>query len=469
MNLIPSPLLEQRAGQRPISPLKSMSYPVSGSSSQAELPLPPGSMGLPWLGETLNFLLDPDYANKRRTKYGDISKTSLLGRPTVFMMGPAANQFILSTHMDCFSWREGWPQNFRELLGESLFLQEGEEHKRNRKLLMPAFHGKALEGYIETMVTLTEHYCAQWEEQKMFTWFAEMKKLTFEIASQLLIGSSSGEMTDRLSGWFTDLTNGLFSPALPWSWTPYGKALKARDALLNHLEKFIEDRFQHPTQDALGLLVQAEDEEGDRLTLQELKVQALLMLFAGHETTTSMMTSLVMALAQHPDILHRARQEQKALSQEGALSLEQLKQMPYLDQVLKEVERLYPPVSGGFRGVVKAFEFNGYRVPAGWLVIYRIDASKHDDRYFEHPTQFDPDRFSPDRAEQKRTDFSMVTFGGGPRICLGMAFAQMEMKIITALLLRQYVWELEPNQDLAMVRIPTLHPRSGLKVHFAKG
>ncbi|MEY2976529.1 MAG: hypothetical protein RLZZ435_666, partial [Cyanobacteriota bacterium] len=87
----------------------------------------------------------------------------------------------------------------------------------------------------------------------------------------------------------------------------------------------------------------------------------------------------------------------------------------------------------------------------------------------EHPTQFDPDRFSPDRAEQKRTDFSMVTFGGGPRICLGMAFAQMEMKIITALLLRQYVWALEPHQDLAIVRIPTLHPRSGLKVHFAKG
>jgi cytochrome P450 len=100
------------------------------------------------------------------------------------------------------------------------------------------------------------------------------------------------------------------------------------------------------------LLVQSRDEEGNGLSLEEIKVQALLMLFAGHETTTSMLTLMCMALAQHPNVLERARAEQQSLAAEGGLTLEQLKQMTYLEQVLREVERLYPPIAGGFRGVV---------------------------------------------------------------------------------------------------------------------
>ena len=307
----------------------------------------------------------------------------------------------------------------------------------------------------------------QWEQMGTFTWFWEMKKLTFEIASKLLIGSEPGEMTARLSQWFTDLTNGLFMIPLRWRWTPYGRALQARDQLLAHIQKVVEDRMAHPTQDALGLLVQSEDENGDRLTMEELKVQALLMLFAGHETTTSMLTSLVMVLAHNPQILERARQEQQILASAGSLSLAQLKQMPYLDQILKEVERMYPPVGGGFRGVTQSFTFNGYRVPAGWMALYRIDAAHKDDRCYTNPQEFDPDRFSPDRAEHKRYEFSLVGFGGGPRICLGLAFAQLEMKVVASLLLRQYQWKLLPNQDLSLNPVPTLRPRSGVKVHLS--
>ncbi|MCG9892695.1 MAG: cytochrome P450 [Thermosynechococcaceae cyanobacterium MS004] len=131
--------------------MQNQSPQIDTPPSPADLPLPPGSFGLPILGETLGFLLDPQFANKRQVKYGNIFKTHLIGRRTVVMMGPEANRCILSTHMTHFSWREGWPNTFRELLGESLFLQEGEQHRRNRKLLMPAFHGKALESYFDVM------------------------------------------------------------------------------------------------------------------------------------------------------------------------------------------------------------------------------------------------------------------------------------------------------------------------------
>lgn len=433
-----------------------------------DLPLPPGSFGWPIVGETISFLLDPQFADKRQAKYGNIFKTQLIGRRTVVMMGPEANRCILSTHMDHFSWREGWPDTFRELLGESLFLQEGEQHRRNRKLLMPAFHGKALESYFDIMSQVGQRYLAQWKELGNFVWFGEMKKLTFEIASLLLLGSETGNETEQLSQWFTELTNGLFAIPLRWPWTTYGKALNARDCLLQHIDKVIQSRMRHPGSDALSLLVQSVDEEGDRLSLEEIKVQALLMLFAGHETTTSMLISLVMVLAQHPQVLERARNEQLQLASEGDLSLSQLKQMPYLEQVLKEVERLYPPVGGGFRGVVKALSFNGYQVPEGWQALYRINAAHQDERCFSDPLVFDPDRFSPERSEQKRFEFSLVGFGGGSRICLGLAFAQMEMKVVASLLLRDYQWELLPEQNLSMSAIPTLRPKSGLRVKFTR-
>jgi cytochrome P450 len=440
---------------------------TSSSIEHPNLPLPPGRFGFPIIGETLSFLRDPNFTQKRQQQYGSIFKTKILGRPTVVMLGAEANQFILSTHMDYFSWGEGWPPNFKELLGQSLFLQDGEEHQRNRKLLMPAFHGKALASYIATMEAITLRYLQQWQTVETFPWFPELKQMTFEIASCLLMGSEPGNLTNQLSEWFADLTAGLFALPFRFPGTRYYKALKARDRLLEHLEKVIRQRQQNPTQDALGLLVQSQDEEGNGLSLEELKVQALLLLFAGHETTTSMLASFCMSLAQHPHIWEQLRTEQQFICQQTPkLTLETLKKMTYLDQFLQEVERLYPPIGGGFRGVIKPFEFNGYRVPAGWMALYQINATHRDQQVYSNVEQFDPDRFSPQRAEQKNKDFSLVGFGGGPRICLGIAFAKLEMKIVAAHLLRHYQWELLPQQSLELDPIPTLHPRDGLKVKF---
>jgi retinoid hydroxylase len=436
--------------------------------SPSTLPLPPGKSGLPWIGETISFLTDPDFANKRRKQHGAIFRTHIIGRPTVVMSGAMANKFILATNFDKFSWRDGWPDNFKELLGASLFLQEGAEHQRNRKLLMPAFHGKALANYVETMNEITDRYLAKWSQIGNLTWFPELKNLTFEIASVLLIGSEPGAETTELSRLFTELTNGLFTIPLNWSYTTYGRAIAARDRLLSHIEQVVLERQQQPTQDALGLLVQSQDEEGNRLSVAELKVQALLLLFAGHETTTSLISSLCLALAQHPEILATAKAEQVQIGLDTAISIDSLKQMTYLDRVLREVERMYAPIGGGFRGVVEEFEFNGYRVPKGWQVLYRIPEAHFDESIYPAPNTFDPDRFAPERYEYKPSDYTFATYGGGARICIGMAFAQMELKIIAAKLIRHYHWDLLPNQNLTLDPIPTLHPRDGLQVRFQK-
>ncbi|MBP0000209.1 MAG: cytochrome P450 [Cyanobacteria bacterium SID2] len=434
--------------------------------------LPPGRFGLPILGQTLQFFFDSDFALNQYRRYGPIFKTRLFGQPTVFFVGPEAVEAVLSSQMDCFSWGEGWPAHFRILLGESLFLQDGEEHRRNRKLMMPAFHGAALAQYFDTMMSISQRYIDRWEALERFVWFEEMKQLTFEIASELLVGAESGEDVARLSRLFTDLTNGLFSLlAVPIPGTRFGRAIAARNQLLQHIETVVRQRQQHPTRDALSLLVQARDEDGNTFSLEELKAQAMLLLFAGHETTTSMLTWLCLELGRHPQMLERAQAEQMELADRGTLDLAQLSQMPYLDRLLMEVERLHPPVGGGFRRVVKPFEFGGYCVPAGWLALYSIIATHRLPELYPDPDRFDPDRFvarEAVRGERRLKPYSLIGFGGGPRVCLGMAFAKLEMKIVASLLLRDYEWALLPHQRLEDIVVPTRRPKDGLRVRFRR-
>ncbi len=427
--------------------------------------IPPGRMGLPVLGETLNLIFDPDFVEKRYQQYGPIFRTSIIGRPTVYMVGPEAVAFVLSSHMEHFSWREGWPENFKLLLGKSLFVQDGEEHRRNRHLMMPALHGPALANYVSTMEATTQRYLQKWEQLQQFTWFDEFKQLTFDIASQLLLGTSPGAEAAKLSQLFTTLTNGLTAiNPLRLPITKLGRAIAARNQILQHLTKVVQERALNPTSDALSLLLQARDEEGNSMSESEIRAQAMLLLFAGHETTTSMLTWFCLELARHPEVLEQARKEQVQIS--GAVDLEQLGQMPYLDQILGEIERLHPPVGGGFRGVIKPFEFNGFHVPAGWQVLYSILGTHKLETIYSEPKRFDPDRLSPQRQEHKQRPFSLIGFGGGPRVCIGIAFAKLEMKLVAAYLLRSYQWELLPNQHLEPVLIPTNRPKDGLRVRF---
>lgn len=431
-----------------------------------DLPLPPGDLGLPFLGQPPR-ILDTNYLMRQYAKHGSIFKTRVLGRNVVVFLGAEGNRFVLQTGAHYFAWKHGWPPTFVELLGESLFVQDGEEHRQKRRLIMPAFHRQALHNYLATMEAISLRYLEKWEKLKTFRWLGEYKQFTFEIASTLLTGSATGSETERLSKLFVDLTGGFISVPVRWSWTPYGKALAARTEILKFIDHAIENRRKNPTNDALSLLVETRDEEGHALTNEELRAQTLLLLFAGHETSASMLTSLAMVLPQYPQVWDKVRAEQHSLNLGANLTMDDFKGMPYLEQVLKETERMYPPVPAGFRGVIEEFEFNGYRVPKGWTALYMINAAHRDPAIYTNPNNFEPERFSPERNESD-VPFSLVGFGGGARVCVGYAFAQLEMKVLLSHLLRNYTWELKPKQNLNTVYLPTLFPRGGLEVTFRR-
>lgn len=431
-------------------------------SNHSSLPTPPGRKGLPLIGETLEFARNPNYIADRYAEFGPIFSTRFAGKDTAFMVGPQALEFVLSSGMDHLTWGDGWPQPFRSLLGRSLFLQDGAEHRRNRKLLMPAFYGAALGQYLKTMDTIAQQYLQRWEQQRQFQWFLEFKKFTFEVASNIFLGTETGPENQRLSELFTQLSDGLFS-FINLPGTKLNKGLAARRKILAHVNQVVNQRRENPTHDALSLLVQATDETGDRLSQEELCNHAILMLFAGHETTTAMLTWSVLELGRHSEILRTLRAEQDALGN-APLTLEMLQQMPALDRFLLEIERCHPPVGGGFRGVVKGFDFKGYHVPAGWLVQYSIAYTHQLAELYPEPERFNPDRW----LEEKPKPFGLVGFGGGPRICLGLAFAKMEMKLMLVHLLRGYEWQLLPNQRLNPVIIPVRRPQDGCRVVFQR-
>lgn len=434
--------------------------------TDSSLPFPPGQFGLPIVGETLAFFRDRDFAKKRHQKYGSIFKTRIFGKPTILIKGATANRFLFTNENKYFI--SSWPPSTRILLGSlSLAIRTGGEHKQRRKIMAQAFRPRALHSYLETMQTITNQYLNSWEKQQYLTWYPQLRNYTFDIACQLFVGLENGSET-KLGHLFEVWSQGLFSLPIDLPWTRFGRALASRKKMLQELENIIGERLEHEEtgNDALGILIQAEDEDGNKLSLDELKDQLLLLLFAGHETLTSGLTSFCLLMAQYPEVLQKVRAEQQQFSE--TMTLETLSKMTYLDQVLQEVLRLVPPVGGGFREVIEDCEMEGYLIPKGWNVLYQINQTHREETVYPQSDHYQPERFNPERTNNPSKTDHYVPFGGGMRECLGKEFARLEMKLFAVNLVRHYQWELVPDQETELLTVPVPRPRDGLKVKFTK-
>lgn len=434
------------------------------------LRLPPGRSGVPVFGESIQYLRDPEgFIAKRQQQYGNVFKTNLFGRPTIALIGAEAVQFLFAN--DGRKLEMTNTPNFEILLGKkSIGVQIGTAHQVLRRQLFQAFQPRALENYAVTMAEMTHDYLEQWEQLGTLTWYRELKQYTLDIACRLLVGVSTN-VDSELAAVYETWSRGLLTIPVRFPGSPFDRAVQAREKLLAQFDQLIEQRQKEliNQQDVLSILLTAKDEQGQALSRDEVKDNILGMLIAGHETLTSALTSLCQLLAQHPAVLEALRAEQSRLGNPTILSQDTLKQMTYLEQVLKEVLRLLPPVvRSGSRRVLEACEFGGYVIPEGWDLYYQIPETHQDSQIYENPERFDPDRFSPERAEDKQQLFSHIPFGGGIRECLGKEFARLEMKIFAALLVRDYYWKLLPGQDLERTVLPFSRPRDELKVKFGR-
>lgn len=443
---------------------------MSENTKLASLPTPPGTFGLPVVGETLEFIQSPnDFVNRRRAKYGEVFCSSILGAKTVFVGTPEANRWVFSGENKYLV--NQWIYAISRLLGEKgVAMLTGEAHAKRRAQLSPHFKHDAMASFVASIQKIAERHLETWADLGNETSIIDRVRLmAFEIATVFIFGETKVDIP-YLNKLFQAWTGGMFDPVpLDVPFTPFGKALRAKKAMLAYLEPIVRQRMALAEQpfDILGSMLSVRDENGQPLSVETILHEVQVQLFAGHDTTVTATSNLMMLLALHPDVLRRAREEQDACADISVFTLDSLKRMPYLEQVINEGLRLIPPVNGAFRVATEDLEFEGFRIPKGWTVLFSSNRT-HQLPPWTNPSAFDPDRFGDERAEHKQKPFSFIPFGGGPRMCLGRSFAMVEMTVMLALLLRGYEWELTPGQDLSLAPFPFPLPRGGLKASFRR-
>ncbi|ATB33650.1 cytochrome P450 [Melittangium boletus DSM 14713] len=445
-----------------------MTSPADASppSPPETLPLPPGSSGLPLIGETLEYLRSSRaFAERRQRQYGAVFRSHVLGSPAAFLLGPEAVQWIFAGEGKYLKNR--WSPGVRRLLGaHCLAMLEGNEHLERRRLLAPHFSYASMRGFVPIIESLSRRHFERWTARPGdFTLWPAMRELAFEIALALIFGQDTVDLP-FLMHHFKAWTAGLFSPfPIDLPWTTFGRALASKKAMIGYLEQVVAERQARTEQppDLLGSLLQRREGE-EPLSRAAIVDELQLLLFAGHDTTVTAMSNLMLMLAQHPDVLQRGREAVAGL--EGPLTLEGMRATPYLVQLLHEGMRTIPPIGGAFRVTTRDVAFNGYRIPKGWTVPVSIKMA-HAGANWPTPDRFDPERFGGENPEQKKPG-TFIPFGGGPRICLGQHFAMVEMSVMLILLLKHHAWELVPGQDLEYTQVPFPKPRSGIQLEFRR-
>jgi cytochrome P450 len=411
----------------------------------------------------------PQWTARMAEELGPIFRVRYPGGFTpAYMVGPEANRFVLHTGREHFSHEQGWTPIIGSILGRGILNMDGAEHNRDRKSMNPAFTIAYMARYLPAMLRVIRARTADWAARGEVDLFEETRRITFDVAAEALIGLERGDEVDLLRRDFMALIYGTFDPP-PTTHEEYLAAvLPIRKELDDLLLSRIAERRARPTDDVLGLLVQARDEAGQPLSDQQLLGHVNILLVAGHETSTTMSSWLLYLLASHPDYLARVRAELDGLlgtDPDAPVTLDAVKAMRLLGNALTEAGRLYAPVVNGPRGVVKGFDFGGYHVPAGQQVRYSIAAGHLLPSVFADPERFDPDRFAAPREEDKKTPYALVTFGGGPRICIGVNFAQVEIKALAAHVLRRFDLDILPGQNVRQIYAPTIGaPTDGIRV-----
>lgn len=359
-------------------------------------------------------------------------------------------------------------------LGEGLVTSEGELWKRQRKLVQPAFHHRSLAMFAEVMSRATENLVDTWETNPTETdVHREMMALTFRIVCLTLFSSdvdadeTFGDALHALLDWTNRRSETLIRPPL-WMPTPGNvRFLRCRrrfDDLIYGLIRERRSSGEHPG-DLLDMLLAA-TEEGmpERLVRDELITLAL----AGHETTANALSWTFYLLSKHPDIARRVVDEVDTELGDRTPTLEDLKDgLEYTGRVIEESMRLYPPVWGFERQAIDEDRLGHERVAPKTSVMIVPYSMHRDWRYWDNPEGFDPDRFLPE-AKKDRPRFAYLPFGGGPRVCIGNAFAMMEAKIVVALVLRRVRLQLEPGFEAEVEPSITLRPKNGIRVRIQR-
>lgn len=437
--------------------------------SQRKTVLPPGPKGIPFIGNTLALRGNQlGYLQRLRQTYGNMVTIHMGKVPMVLLFSPEHVRYVLSENPGNFTVQE-IAGVLRQMIGDSLLTSDGDVHRQQRSLLQPSFQKKRIEGYSSVMVRYTLEMLKGWDPGKEVDMSAAMQELTLRIVARCLFNVDLAGRVDVLSHAFIAMFGrpiGLFEALLnvriDQPFTAYGKRMAAR----RQVDAFIYDlvaqrRADGQDMDDMLSMLLATRESAGTLTDMQLRDHIMTFLAAGHGTTANALIWTFYLLSEHAKAREKLLSELEVKLAGRVPTADDMADLPYLEWVLSESLRLYPPVWRLVRRATAAFDLDGNHFPTGTSVMLSQWLTHRLPDGWEAPDAFSPERWDPVNG-QKVPHFAYFPFGGGPRICIGASFALLEAKLLLATILQRYTPLTVPGYHVELSSLITLSPKHGL-------
>ncbi len=443
----------------------------------AETGLPPGPTTWPLL-QMLRYSRRPyQVLEEAAREFGNCYTARAPGQPPIVTFtDPEAIKDIFTADADEAHGGEGVGPILGPILGSnSVLLLDGARHRRERRLLMPPFHGERMHLYGRVMREITDRVVDRWPLGRPFPVHHEMQSITLDVILRAVFGLDEEQQLARVRDTllhalklFEGVTAAFLAvPAFQYELgglTPWGRFVRHRRALNGLLRAEFARRRAEGTAgriDVLSMLIDARDEHGEPMSDQELLDEMFTILGAGHETTAGALSWALYHLLPRPDVLERLQAERRQVAGDGPVELEHLPKLEYLDAVIKESARLTPVATQTLRRLKVPMRIGEWDLPAGVNVSAGIYTTHHRADLWPDPERFDPDRFVGTRP----SPYTFFPFGGGERRCLGAAFATYEMKVVLAQVLSRASLRVAPGYRMRpMLRAITVAPSGGMPV-----
>ncbi|XP_058109600.1 abscisic acid 8'-hydroxylase 2-like isoform X2 [Magnolia sinica] len=412
--------------------------------------LPPGSMGWPYIGETLKlYTQNPNtfFSNKLK-RYGDIFKTHILGCPCIMISSPEAAKIVLVSRAHLF--KPTYPSSKEKMIGpQAIFFQQGDYHSRLKKLVQASFLPSSIRGSVSDIETLVLKFLPSWENNTINT-LHEMKRFAFDVAMLSVFGPNADLETDGIKELYRCLERGYNSMPLNLPGTSFHKAMKARKLLQEMLRTLIEKRREEKKESGglLGVFLGSKYQKLLELNDTQVADNIIGVIFAAHDTTASVLTWILKYLSDNRDLLDSVTKEHediqlgKIKEKRGRLTWDDTRKMTLTNRVIQETLRAASVLSFTFREAVEDVELQGYVIPRGWKVLPLFRTIHHSPSFFPHPEKFDPSRFEV--APRPNT---FMPFGNGVHSCPGSELAKLEMLVLLHHLTTKYRWEVVGDED----------------------
>ncbi|XP_023518560.1 3-epi-6-deoxocathasterone 23-monooxygenase [Cucurbita pepo subsp. pepo] len=446
--------------------------------------IPKGSLGWPFLGETLAFIASGyssrpvTFMNKRKSLYGSVFKTNILGTPIIVSTDSDVNKVVLQNHGNTFV--PAYPKSITELLGSFSILQmNGNFQKRIHSIIGAFLKSPSLKARITTDIQNTVKLrLSNWNTSKLVYVQTETKQITFEVLVKVLMSVGPGEDLKILKREFEEFIKALICIPVKLPGTRLYKSLKAREKLLKIVSKIVEERRSTaaaaeeeeekvPPRDAVDVLLQDNDVV-QGLPLDFISSHIIELMIPGEETVPMAMTLAVKFLSDCPVALAQMMEENMELKKQKDDSGEEYTWTDYMSllftqNVISETLRMANIINGVWRKAQKDVEIKGYLIPQGWCVLASFISVHMDENNYTNSHQFDPWRWEGIGSGSNNQNFT--PFGGGQRLCPGIELARLEISIFLHHLVTTYKWGAERDE---IIHFPTVRMRRKLPIAIAK-